>query len=219
MVDIDDPDMMVDSFTMPNISQSNIDYQTLLANSDHAKFTIEPGVLPVGIDTHTATDIYQTLIALNLDTTVNDCLDKLLNDECTESTRENALYDYYALQLLPLQKAVRGHVLQFEWHQNSLLTNTHPNFLSKIRNINVQDALLTSQLYKNHELLKLERKKTEAVARLKSMNKSAINQYNRRQDKKNKRLKFGHRLIATHTNLERDEQKRAEKRQKNVYRL
>ena len=127
---------------------------------------------------------------------------------------ENALYDYYALQLLPLQKAVRGHVLQFEWHQNSLLTNTHPNFLSKIRNINVQDALLTSQLYKNHELLKLERKKTEAVARLKSMNKSAINQYNRRQDKKNKRLKFGHRLIATHTNLERDEQKRAEKKAK-----
>ena len=153
VVDMDDPDIMVDSFTMPNVCHGSIDYQTLLDNSDHAKFTIEPGVLPVGIDTHTATDIYQTLIALNLDTTVNDCLDKLLNDECTESTRENALYDYYALQLLPLQKAVRGHVLQFEWHQNSLLTNTHPNFLSKIRNINIQDALLTNQLYKNLSLI------------------------------------------------------------------
>ena len=207
VVDIDDPDMMVDSFTMPNICQNNIDYLTLLANSDHARFLIEPGVLPVGIDTHTATDIYQTLIALNLDATVNDCLDKLLDDDCEGSVKEDALYDYYALQLLPLQKAVRGHILQFEWHQNSLLTNTHPNFLSKIRNVNAQDALLTNQLYKNHELLKLERKKLEVAARLKSMNKSAISQYNKRQDKKNKRLKFGHRLIATHANLERDEQK------------
>ncbi|CDF88728.1 ZYBA0S03-00562g1_1 [Zygosaccharomyces bailii CLIB 213] len=214
VVDTDDPDIMVDSYSEPPELNDKIDYDKLFTSSSKSKLLITPGLLPVGIDIHTAEEIYQTLIALNLDTAVDDCLNKILDDSAAEEMKEQSVYDYYALQLLPLQKAVRGHVLQFLWYQSSLLTSTHPNFLSKIRNINVQDALLTGELYKKHETLQYEKKRVEKIKKLEAVRKSCVNIYNYRLDNRIRRVKFGHRMVGVHANIEKEEQKRAERKAK-----
>lgn len=214
IIDVDNPDLMVDSFSLPNIPSEMIDYSELFPNVDRPRPMIQPGILPIGIDIHTATEIYQTLIALNLDTAVDDCLSSILDDQCDKKAKEDALYDYYAFQLLPLQKAARGHLLQFIWYQNSLLTNTHPNFLSKIRNINIQDTLLTGELYKKHEMLQYEKKRYEKSTKLEKILSSSVHRHNKRLDHRTRRVKFGHKLINTHTMLEKEEQRRAERKAK-----
>ncbi|GAV56115.1 hypothetical protein ZYGR_0BA00210 [Zygosaccharomyces rouxii] len=214
VVDTDNPDLVVDSFNLPPTLDEMVDYQSLFPNAMKPKLTITPGLLPMGIDVHTAEEIYQTLIALNLDTSVDDCLSKILDESVNDEVKDECIYDYYALQLLPLQKAVRGHVLQFLWYQSSLLTNTHPNFLSKIRNINVQDALLTGELYKKHESLQHEKKRVEKVKKLEAVRESSVRLYNKRLDNRTKRVKFGHKLVGVHANIEKEEQKRAERKAK-----
>lgn len=214
IVDTDDTDLVVDSFNLPPALNEMVDYQNLFPNPMKPKLTITPGLLPMGLDVHTAEEIYQTLIALNLDTSVDDCLSKILDDSIGDELKDECIYDYYALQLLPLQKAVRGHVLQFLWYQSSLLTNTHPNFLSKIRNINVQDALLTGELYKKHESLQYEKRRVEKVKKLEAVKESSVQLYNKRLDNRTKRVKFGHKLVGIHANIEKEEQKRAERKAK-----
>ncbi|GAV51235.1 hypothetical protein ZYGR_0AD04180 [Zygosaccharomyces rouxii] len=214
VVDTDNPDLVVDSYDLPPTPNEMVDYQSLFPNAIKPKLTITPGLLPVGLDVHTAEEIYQTLIALNLDTSVDDCLAKVLDESVSDELKDQCIYDYYALQLLPLQKAVRGHVLQFLWYQSSLLTNTHPNFLSKIRNINVQDALLTGELYKKHESLQYEKKRVEKIKKLEAVRTSCVDLYNKRLDNRTKRVKFGHKLIGIHANIEKEEQKRAERKAK-----
>lgn len=214
IIDVENPDVMVDCFTLPNIPEEMVDYNNLFPKADCPRPVIQPGVLPVGIDIHTATEIYQTLIALNLDTAVDDCLTNILDDRCDENEKEDALYDYYAFQLLPLQKAARGHLLQFVWYQNSLLTNTHPNFLSKIRNVNIQDTLLTGELYKKHEIMQYEKKRYEKSTKLEKILDSSVHRHNKRLDHRTRRVKFGHKLINTHSMLEKEEQRRAERKAK-----
>ncbi|CCF56634.1 hypothetical protein KAFR_0B03370 [Kazachstania africana CBS 2517] len=214
VIDIEDADIMVDSFTLPTLPESPIDYNSLFPTSQNPKLNIQPGILPDGVDVHAAAEIYQTLVALNLDTAVDDCLTKTLDESTDDKTKEDALYDYYALQLLPLQKAVRGHLLQFEWYQNSLLTNTHPNFLSKIRNINIQDTFLTNELYKKHELLHYKKQQKERTVRLAAIANSSIVRFNERIDRRHRRIKFGGKLVTLHGNLEKDEQKRQERKAK-----
>ena len=213
IIEIEDPDIMVDSYSLPNVTNAEVAYESLFPK-DPTDFTIIPALLPEGIDTHTTAEIYQTLIALNLDTAVNDCLRILLDDTVDKITKDKAMADYRALQLLPLQKAVRGHVLQFEWYQNSLLTNTHPNFLSKIRDINIQDTLLTEELYRKHELHQYEKKKRDGVMRLEFILDRSTKQFNSRLEYRNRRIKFGHKLITLHGNLEKEEQKRQERKAK-----
>ncbi|KAK5780052.1 hypothetical protein RI543_002592 [Arxiozyma heterogenica] len=213
IIEIEDPDIMVDSYSLPSIINTEVAYESLFPK-DPTDFTIIPSLLPEGIDTHTTAEIYQTLIALNLDTAVNDCLAILLDDKVDKITKDKAMVDYRALQLLPLQKAVRGHVLQFEWYQNSLLTNTHPNFLSKIRDINIQDTLLTEELYRKHELQQYERRKRDGARRLEFILDRSIKQFNGRLENRSRRIKFGHKLITLHGNLEKEEQKRQERKAK-----
>lgn len=214
VIDVQNPDLMVDSFSLPNIPDKMVDYNELFPRVGCPRPIIQPGILPIGIDIHTATEIYQTLIALNLDTAVDDCLTSILDDKSDEKAKEDALYDYYAFQLLPLQKAARGHLLQFVWYQNSLLTNTHPNFLSKIRNINVQDTLLTGELYKKHEIMQNEKKRYEKSSKLEKILDASVHRHNKRLDHRTRRVKFGHRLINTHSMLEKEEQRRAERKAK-----
>ena len=152
VVNVTDPSMIVDAFSLPNM-ETKVDYEKLFPTSETSKQEIYPGLLPTGLDVHSATELYHTLTALNIGTTIDAFLNDIVSDKTDEETRCNSLYDYYALQLLPLQKAVRGHVLQFEWYQNSLLPNTHPNFLSKVRNINMLDTIFTRELYRRHELV------------------------------------------------------------------
>lgn len=213
IIEIEDPDIMVDSYTLPSVVNSDVPYESLFPK-DGTDFTITPSVLPEGIDTHTATEIYQTLVALNLDTAANDCISVLLSDTASELEKKKAMADYRALQLLPLQKAIRGHVLQFEWYQNSLLTNTHPNFLSKIRNINIQDTVLTDELYRRYQLQQYDKKKREEFMKMKFILDSSAKQYNNKLDIRNRRLKFGHKLNTLHGNLEKEEQKRQERKAK-----
>lgn len=106
---------------------------------------------------------------------------------------------------------MRGHVLQFDWYQKALLTNTHPNFLSKIRRINLQDALLTDELYRRYEIMQYERQRYEESTKLKSITDSSIEYYNAKLNRRTQRVKFGHRLISLHGNIEKEEQKRMER--------
>ena len=213
IIEIEDSDIMVDSYTLPSVVNSEVPYEALFPK-ESTDFIITPSVLPEGIDTHTATEIYQTLIALNLDTAANDCLSILLDESSSQEEKDKAMTDYRALQLLPLQKAIRGHVLQFEWYQNALLTNTHPNFLSKIRNINIQDTVLTDELYRRHQLQQYEKKRKEESMKLKFILDTSAKQFNSRLDIRNRRLKFGHKLVTLHGNLEKEEQKRQERKAK-----
>ncbi|CAL9736143.1 transcription regulatory protein Snf2p [Monosporozyma servazzii] len=213
IIEIEDPDIMVDSYTLPSVVNSDVPYETLFPK-EATDFTITPSVLPEGIDTHTATEIYQTLVALNLDTAANDCISVLLSDSSSQLEKRDAMADYRALQLLPLQKAIRGHVLQFEWYQNALLTNTHPNFLSKIRNINIQDTVLTDELYRRYQLQQYDKKKKEESMKMKSILDASAKQFNSKLDIRNRRLKFGHKVITLHGNLEKEEQKRQERKAK-----
>ena len=214
VVSIEDPDLMVDTFSIPTIPEEPVDYYSLFPNTANPKLVMEPGMLPAGVDIHTATDIYQTLIALNLDTSVNECISDMLDDSKDEKTKEETLYDYFALQFLPLQKAVRGHVLQYEWYQNSLLTNAHPNFLSKIRNINFNDVLLTIELYRKREVIRQEEESKRYQQKLTRIRNSVVNTFNHKVHRRNKRIKLGHKLVATHANIEKEEQKRAERKAK-----
>ncbi|CCD27286.1 SWI/SNF catalytic subunit SNF2 NDAI_0K00950 [Naumovozyma dairenensis CBS 421] len=214
VIDVKDPTMMVDSFTLPDFSQK-VTYDSLFPTATDPTLHIQPGFLPPGIDIHTATELYHTLIALNIDTSLDECLNTILSTEDANNLKQNdCLYDYYALQLLPLQKAMRGHVLQFEWYQNSLLTNMHPNFLSKVRNVNIQDTLLTHELYRKHEILQYEKRKKQEEQKLNLIINSSVDQYTIRSEKRNRRLKHGHKLINTHVTLEKDEQKRIERKAK-----
>ncbi|AET40640.1 SWI/SNF catalytic subunit SNF2 Ecym_6258 [Eremothecium cymbalariae DBVPG len=213
IVDITNPTMIVDSYSVPKVPNV-VDYVDLFTSAKNPKLMIQPGILPMGMDVHSAMEVYQTLTALDIDTSVDDALNSLSDESLGETEKADALLQYYSLQLLPLQKAVRGHVLQFEWFQNTLLTNTHPNFLSKIRKVNIQDALLTNDLYKRHELQQDERQKFEKSAKLETIMEYSISWFNQRMDKRAARMKFSHRLITVHGNLEKDEQKRVERNAK-----
>ena len=209
-IDVTNPAVIVDTYMPPSLPPV-VPYDTLFTSSSSPKLMLQPGILPTGIDVHSAMEVYQTLIALDIDTSVDDALYKLLDSSLSKQEKEDALLQYSALQLLPLQKAVRGHILQFDWFQNTLLTNTHPNFLSKIRKINVQDALLTNDLYQRHEMQLDERKKFEKSAKLETIMEYSVNWFNQRMDRRAARIKFSHRLITVHNNLEKEEQKRVER--------
>lgn len=214
IVDVTAPSMIVDSYSLPQLPAEPIEYRKLFPSAEAPHILLKPGILPPGVDIHSAMEIYQTLIALDIDTAVDNCLSDILNDDIDKGTKECATYDYYALQLLPLQKAIRGHVLQFDWYQKTLLTNTHPNFLSKIRRINLHDALLTDDLYKRYEIMQYERQRYEKSTKLKSITDCSIEYYNNRLNRRTQRVKFGHRLISLHGNIEKEEQKRMERNAK-----
>ncbi|KAM3163815.1 Transcriptional regulator [Lachancea thermotolerans] len=214
IVNVTTPNMVVDSYSLPNFPDTAVEYKELFPSKDRPRVMLQPGVLPPGIDVHSALEIYQTLIALDIDTAVDSCLSDTLNEDADVETKKRATYDYYALQLLPLQKAMRGHVLQFDWYQKALLTNTHPNFLSKIRRINLQDALLTDELYRRYEIMQYERQRYEESTKLKSITDSSIEYYNAKLNRRTQRVKFGHRLISLHGNIEKEEQKRMERNAK-----
>lgn len=78
---------MVDTFSIPTIPEEPVDYYSLFPNTANPKLVMEPGMLPAGVDIHTATDIYQTLIALNLDTSVNECISDMLDDSKDEKPK------------------------------------------------------------------------------------------------------------------------------------
>lgn len=213
VANINDPDLMVDSFSLPDFYTKAVTYDDLFSMNNEP-LVIEPSVLPTGIDVHSAMDIYQTFVALNIDISVDECLNSIIDENTDENAREEAYYDYYALQLLPLQKAMRGHLLHFEWYQNALLINTHPNFLSKIRNINMQDAMLTQTSYQQQLSSDIKRQEHERKNMLKYLLENSVAAYNNKLDRHSRVIKFGHKLVGLHVTLEKEEQKRSERKAK-----
>lgn len=218
--DVSSPFIMADCFSYPDqgipSSTPPINYTDLL---NQQFLSIIPSLLPTGLDPRSAMEIYQTLIALDLDTSLDYCLQQLLQNPDTNSnsdskTRENLILDYNAMQLLPLQKAIRGYVLSFEWYQSTLLTNIHPNFLSKNRSLNIQDALLTRELFRARELQRYKKQQMEKTYKLNAVLERCKSLHDARIDSKAQRVKLGHRLINLHANLEKEEQKRIERNAK-----
>ena len=218
-IDVASPHIMVDCFSYPEqggIPGSTplvppISYTDLL---NQQNLSITPSLLPVGLDPRSAMETYQTLIALDLDTSLDFCLQQLLESDSQVKDKGELIMDYNAMQLLPLQKAIRGYVLSFEWYQSTLLTNIHPNFLSKNRGLNIQDALLTRELFKSRELQQYEKQQLEKSSKLNSILDRCKSIHDLRIDKKAQRVKLGHRLINLHTNLEKEELKRIERNAK-----
>lgn len=208
-VEVHSTDIMVDCFSYPETA-SRVNYTDLFNDQLH----ITPSLLSTGLDPRSAMETYQTLIALDLDTSLDFYLQQLLSNHFDEEARNQLILEFNALQLLPLQKAVRGHVLSFEWYQSSLLTNVHPNFLSKNRNLNLQDALMTQELFKSREIQQFEKQKKKRSTKLNSILQSCKSTYDLKIDRKANRVKLGHRLVSLHANLEKEEQKRIERNAK-----
>ncbi|CDO92424.1 unnamed protein product [Kluyveromyces dobzhanskii CBS 2104] len=218
IIDVNSPHIMVDCFSYPEHGLSSSKPETTSINYidllNQQNLYITPSLLPVGLDPRSAMETYQTHIALDLDTSLDFCLQQLLDSEIEAKEKKDLIMDYNAMQLLPLQKAVRGYLLSFEWYQSTLLTNIHPNFLSKNRSLNLQDALLTRDLFKLRELQQFEKQQLERSSKLNSILGSCKSIHETKIDKKAQRVKLGHRLINLHANLEKEEQKRVERNAK-----
>ncbi|SSD61606.1 related to Transcription regulatory protein SNF2 [Saccharomycodes ludwigii] len=216
IINVNNPNLKVESYTLPESypGQVLVPYKDLFNN----KAKIIPSLLPPGIDVHSALEVYQTLVALNVDTEINNILLEVLKCDTSNADYELAekklICEYNALQLLPLQKAMRGHILQFEWFQRTLVSNTHPNFLSKVRKVNIADVSLTDDLFTRHEVLQLERIRQKQSAQLEAITDSCALQHKQKQDRRNRRMKFGHKISSLHNSIEKEEQKRIERNAK-----
>ncbi|ONH66121.1 Transcription regulatory protein SNF2 [Cyberlindnera fabianii] len=210
IVPINDPKLQVESYTMPK-QQSGVPYEIL----SHPKSrVIVPGVFPPGLDLPRAADLREATIQLEIDATLEEFSFKLQGIEDPENKDLDDLIDYYALKLLPLQKAMRGHVASFNYFKNSLLTNTHPNFLAKIRKINLMDASTTTHLHTQQLNMKQKiehKKKFDQIEKLTADSGSIIK---KRTAKKELVVKFGRSISSAHVNIEKEEQKRIERNAK-----
>ena len=216
VVNYTDPSVMVDTFSPPTFAETPVEYCSLFRSQQNPKLYIYPGYLPDGLDVRLAVEAYQTLIGVDIDSSLDDCLADILEATENKDTAlyEEALCDYTALELIPLQRALRGRILQFEWYQNSLVTSSYPNFLPKIRNVNFYDTLLTTELNQQHEKLEYEKQKTKEIGKLNMIAGVATAAHTARNEGRSRKMKFGHRLINLHVNLEKDEQKRQERKAK-----
>jgi ATP-dependent helicase STH1/SNF2 len=207
---INDPRLQVESYTKP-VQQKEVPYELLY----HPKSrVIIPGVFPEGLDLSGAVQIREASVQLEIDAALEDFQNRLAETDQDDPAQLDNLIDYYSLKLLPLQKAIRGHVLSFNYFKNSLLTNTHPNFLARIRKVNLTDAQATTALHEQQLSMKKRiehKKKFDQVEKLTADSSSIIK---KRNDKRDRIAKFGRAIINMHTNIEKEEQKRIERNAK-----
>ena len=214
IVPYNDPKIKVDSYTKP-IQQKAVPFELLY----HPKSRVTiPGVFPEGLDLNGASQLHEAEIQLEIDGVLEEMKSKFDNiadgKDLEDPEQIDELIDYYALKLLPLQKAMRGHVLSFDYFKNSLLTNSHPNFLAKIRKISPIDAQITNNLYLQQQSLKIKiehKKKFDKIEKLTSDSSSIIR---KRFNKKDQVQKFGRSIVHLHGYIEKEEQKRVERNAK-----
>ena len=210
MFPVNDPKIRVESYTKPQ-QQKEVPYELFY----HPKSrNILPGVFPEGLDLYGASQVRETTIQLEIDAAIEEFKKKLDQTDDVDPKQVDDLVDYYALELLPLQKSIRGHILSFNYFKNSLLTNTHPNFLARIRKVTLADSQATSALYEQQLSMKRKvenKKKFDHVEKLAADSSSIIK---KRSDKKDKIAKFGRSIVSMHSSIEREEQKRVERNAK-----
>lgn len=210
MFPVNDPKIRVESYTKPQ-QQKEVPYELFY----HPKSrNILPGVFPEGLDLYGASQVRETTIQLEIDAAIEEFKKKLDQTDDVDSKQVDDLVDYYALELLPLQKSIRGHILSFNYFKNSLLTNTHPNFLARIRKVTLADSQATSALYEQQLSMKRKvenKKKFDHIEKLAADSSSIIK---KRSDKKDKIAKFGRSIVSMHSSIEREEQKRVERNAK-----
>lgn len=212
IIPINDPKLTVDSYTKP-LAQKEVPYE--LSYNSKSRVLI-PGVMPPGVDIEGASHIREALVQFNIHEALEQFRQQFQDVDMEEPNGKisDDLIDYLSLELLPYQKAIRGHILSFEYYKKSLLSNSHPNFLAKIRKVNLHDVNSTKILYEQQESLKLsnERKrKDDEIAKITVESSSIINN---RQVKKEQISKLGKGITAMHVNIEREEQKRIERNAK-----
>ncbi|ODV98494.1 hypothetical protein PACTADRAFT_48244 [Pachysolen tannophilus NRRL Y-2460] len=203
IIPIHDPTIQVDAFSVP-IPPAAVDYD--LFNNRSSRIII-PGVFPEGIDANGAAEMRDLVINLQID----EAMQKL---SILKEKDIQASIDYEALSLLPLQRAMRGQLVGFMRYQNSLLTNSHPNFLAKAKSITINDILVTKNLYEQQKKLAAKIEQTKKIEKLNKLTESSLNWITRHTNKKERIARFGKAIASFHASTEREEARRIERNAK-----
>ncbi|CAH2450423.1 Transcription regulatory protein [Komagataella phaffii CBS 7435] len=210
IVQVHDPTVKVDSFTVPFAPpKGSIPFESL---ASHRSSMLLPSVHPPVINTSAARETYDLLHSLSIDY-YKDSLEKMRMESNfhNETALRGLELELDAIMLLPLQKALRGHILSITHHQNSLLINNHPNFLSKTRKVSIDDAVVTNNLYVQQQSLAVQMEQTKQIKKLDNIIESSKYLKDCRMTMKERRSKMGKLIYHFHSLVERDEQKRIEK--------
>lgn len=116
-----------------------------------------------------------------------------------------------ALELLPEQRTLRGHVLSHMWFSKLLLPNSHPNFLAIFAELSLDNVVMTEELYKQQLYLLVQaqnRKHQDVVARILSFTGAARE---RRGARRERRDRLGIKINSFHAQTAKEEQKKLER--------
>ncbi|GMF41505.1 unnamed protein product [[Candida] boidinii] len=198
-----DPNFMVDSFvTIPAPKSKN--YEDI---DDSKSRVIYPSIHPKPLDIKAARDNFNLVKQLKINQEFEYL--KGMKDKDIDS-----FIEFESLNLLSYQQAVRGHILGYVYHQNTLLANTHPNFLARTRKVNMNDATVSDSLYNEQKVLEMHEKLTRIAERQNAIISASNESLNFRSSRKEKFLKLGKQLNNFHASTEKEEQRRIERNAK-----
>ncbi|GMF99888.1 unnamed protein product [[Candida] boidinii] len=198
-----DPNFMVDSFvTIPAPKSKN--YEDI---DEPNSRVIYPSIHPKPLDIKAARDNLDLIKQLKIHQEFEYL--KGIKDKDIDS-----FIEFESLNLLSYQQAVKGHILGYVYHQNTLLTNTHPNFLARTRKVNMNDATVSDSLYNEQKVLEMHEKLTRIAERQNAIISASNESLNFRSSRKEKFLKLGKQLNNFHAATEKEEQRRIERNAK-----
>lgn len=151
VVPVHRPNAQVNCFEFPQLMGDHvkeIPFNALYAPQSRLQF---PGLLPEGVSMQDVSANREALISIRIQNDIDAMKATLSKLPEGSPARVDLEIELSKLELLPYQKEVRGNILSQMWFNDSLLANSHPNFLAKFGTLTLANVFVAQNLYQ-HQL-------------------------------------------------------------------
>ncbi|KAK7684184.1 hypothetical protein QCA50_012830 [Cerrena zonata] len=209
IVPISKPSLQVNTFEVPEFVGENIKdipFNSFYVPQSRVQY---PGVLPEGFDINNIMNNKETLLLLEIEFEKDALRAKLQSVSDDEKERIEA--ELTKLELLPLQKIMKGKVLSQIWFSKSLLPNSHPNFLAKFNSLSIENISATQDLYQQQLFSLVQAQNKRHQSAISKIISHKATRHEKIISRKEKLEKFGNKINSFHAQIAKEEQKKVER--------